>query len=179
MNSSVKTNISLYFRLLILAVGIVTLDRITKDLVAKSMYIGQSKPLLGNFFHLTYVHNPGGAFGTRFGGNIFYIVAAIFAAVILVLWLFRKEHLPIGFTGIALMLGGAAGNLWDRLTIGQVIDFIDIGVKTSRWYTFNIADSSITTGICLLILQEFLPRRKKSEDVFVESGNENDGSEQN
>ncbi len=179
MNSAKKQNISLYFRLLILAVGVFALDRITKTLTAGSMYIGQSKILLGDFIHITYVHNPGGAFGTRFGGNVFYIVAAAFAAVILVLWLFRKEHLPIGFTGIALMLGGAAGNLWDRLTIGQVIDFIDVGIKSSRWYTFNIADSAITTGICLLILQELLPRRNKSEKIPVQSGNENDDSEQN
>ena len=176
MNSA-GSNIFLYLRLLILASGVVALDRITKNLVAKSMYIGQSKPFLGDFIHITYVYNPGGAFGTRFGGNIFYIVAAIFAAIILIIWLFKKKHLAVGLTGIALMLGGAAGNLWDRLTVGQVVDFIDVGIKSARWYTFNIADSSITVGICLLILQEIISMRKESSDVSVEAGDENHSSQ--
>jgi len=115
---------------------------------------------VGDFFRLTYVRNLGGAFGTRLGGNIFYITAAIIALLILILWLLKQQHLSIGLTGIALMLGGAIGNLWDRFIMGKVVDFIDFGIGNIRWPTFNIADSAITVGIILLIVQEIFLANK-------------------
>ena len=161
-----------------LTAGIVALDRITKASVSGSMLPGQTKSVIGEFFKLTFVHNPGGAFGTRFGGNLFYIIAALIAATVLVVWLLRKWHLTFGLAGISLMLGGAAGNLWDRATIGVVIDFIDFGIGSTRWPTFNVADSAITVGIFLLILQEFFLGKEKPCDVAVESGCDNNAGTQ-
>jgi len=147
-----------------LTAGVVILDRITKNAVVSYLNYGASVKVAGDFFRLTYVQNPGGAFGTRLGGNIFYIVAASIALFVLILWMIKHQHSTVGITGLALMLGGALGNLWDRFTIGRVIDFIDVGVGATRWPTFNIADSAITIGICLLIIQElFLPPTGRAE----------------
>ncbi|HDG68452.1 MAG TPA: signal peptidase II [candidate division Zixibacteria bacterium] len=147
-----------------LTAGVVILDRITKNAVVSYLNYGASVKVVGDFFRLTYVQNPGGAFGTRLGGNIFYIVAASIALFVLILWMIKHQHSTVGITGLALMLGGALGNLWDRFTIGRVIDFIDVGVGATRWPTFNIADSAITIGICLLIIQElFLPPTGRAE----------------
>lgn len=154
----------LWAKILFLTAGVVALDRITKNAIMSCLNYGASVKVAGDFFRLTYVQNPGGAFGTRLGGNIFYIVAASIALFVLILWMIKHQHSAVGITGLALMLGGALGNLWDRFTIGRVIDFIDVGVGTTRWPTFNIADSAITIGICLLIIQEiFLNPAGKTE----------------
>lgn len=157
-----------YLRLATLAIGVMVFDRITKMIVVNSMGLGDSTCIVGNFFCITLVKNPGGAFGTRFGGNFFYIGAAVLAAIMLVFWLFHKSHRTYGLAGIALMLGGAAGNLWDRLTAGKVVDFLDFGIGKTRWPTFNIADSAITLGILLLILQEFLSVRQQAKDISIQ-----------
>ena len=172
-----STNVP-WLRLILLIIGVVALDRITKAMVSAAMSPGQMKPVLGDFFRLTFVQNPGGAFGTRFGGNLFYIIAALIAATVLVVWLLRKWHLTFGFAGISLMLGGAAGNLWDRATVGVVVDFLDFGIGSTRWPTFNIADSAITIGIVLLILQEFFFANEKPCNIAVESGSDNDTAAQ-
>ena len=153
-----------WLKLISISVGVIILDRLTKNIVIGSMFYHQSISVLGNFFKIVYVANPGGAFGTRLGGNYFYILSAILASIILVLWLFGKKHSTMGLTGIALMFGGAIGNLWDRFTIGRVIDFLDFGIGTTRWPTFNIADSAITVGICLLILQELIKKDGEKEN---------------
>lgn len=163
-----------WFKLLILCFAVTALDRITKHFIMSSMTPGNSISVLGDFFRIGYVQNSGGAFGTNLGGNLFYILAALFAAGILVIWLVQKRHMPIGLLGIALMLGGAIGNLWDRITIKAVIDFLDFGIGRTRWPTFNIADTAITTGIILLILQEFLSPRDESSDVAVDGTCEKD-----
>jgi len=164
-----------WIRLVVLAIGVILFDRVTKELIATTMSVGESIPVLGNFFHITYVQNPGGAFGTRFGGTVFYIVAAMLAGVVLIFWLFQKRHMTMGLTGIALMLGGAIGNLWDRATVGVVTDFLDFGIGLTRWPFFNVADSAITIGFCLLILQEIFPGRKKPDDVLVERAGKDNG----
>ncbi len=162
----------LWGKIAVLTAGVVILDRITKNAVAACLNYGTSVKVVGDFFRLTYVQNPGGAFGTRLGGNIFYIVAASIALLILIMWMIKHQHSTVGITGLALMLGGALGNLWDRFTIGRVIDFIDVGVGTTRWPTFNIADSAITIGIILLMIQEIFitprqnPTAQPSTDNF-------------
>ncbi len=150
-----------WIKVVVLSLGVVALDRVTKALVVRSLCAGESREVLGDVFRITLVHNPGGAFGTKLGGNAFYIVAALVAAVVLIVWLLRQRHSVVGLTGISLMLGGALGNLWDRVAFGLVTDFIDIGVGATRWPTFNIADSAVTVGIALVILQEVLSTTKR------------------
>ena len=122
------------------------LDQLTKWLVTSNLAWGESVPAEG-FFRLTYVHNTGSAFGIFQGqGMILTIIA--FVAVAAMIWLYRSSpiiSLPMR-AALGLQLGGAIGNLIDRLRLGFVVDFVDIG----PWPVFNVADSSIVVGIAVL-----------------------------
>ena len=163
-----------YIKLIILTIAVIALDIITKELVKSNMFLGQNIPVWGNFFNLTYVHNYGGAFGIKLGSRYFYIIAAIVATVVMVMWLLQKKHTNIGITGISLMFGGAMGNLWDRVTFGKVIDYLNFGIGDSRWPFFNIADSAITAGIVLLMIDELFFNPDKPKNIPVETCNKND-----
>ena len=106
-----------------------------------------SIPLIPGILHLTYVSNTGAAFGLLRGYSGLFILLAVAIAAWLVTELTRGEHPPLSRFALGLMLGGAVGNLIDRLRIGSVIDFIDLRV----WPVFNVADSAITVGVALLI----------------------------
>lgn len=147
--------------LIILSATVFLLDRLTKMLVAFFIMPYHSYTVLGDFFKLTHVCNPGGAFGTRLGGNMFYIISAIVAIAVVFIWLFKKETSKILLVAISLMLGGAIGNLYDRIAFGTVTDFLDFGIGQIRWPTFNIADSAITIGIVLVIIDGFFSRKNE------------------
>jgi len=116
---------------------------------------GPSRPIFGSAFLLTLTHNTGGAWGLLPRGNPLFIVFAIVAAITLLYAYHRMLHvdLLVG-TSFALALGGALGNLTDRLSLGYVVDFFD--VRIIQWPIFNIADSAITLGITLLIIHFFV-----------------------
>ena len=125
------------------------LDQLTKFLIVTSFSPGQSLPLLGPLVHLTYVQNTGAAFGLFKGQQLAFIGLSI----AVVLWIGRefltKTPMPADMMwGCAFVLGGALGNLIDRVRLGYVIDFIDLRV----WPVFNMADSAISIGVALLIL---------------------------
>ena len=127
------------------------------------MVPGESRPILGTLFRLTYVQNPGGVFGLRFGGACVHLVFAVgaLAAVGLLLWRTPPaERLVI--LGLALVLGGAVGNAIDRVRLGVVVDFLDFGVAGFRWWVFNVADACVTTGTGLLVLFYGRQRREGS-----------------
>ena len=113
------------------------------------MYQGESIPIVKQVFHLTYILNPGAAFGfLAYQTNLFIIVTA--GLVLGVLLFYRSlplERVLVRY-GLALVVGGALGNLVDRLRFGKVVDFLDFRV----WPVFNLADSAIVIGACLLIL---------------------------
>ena len=160
---------------------VVALDQLTKFLVKASFALNESRPVLGDFFRLTYIHNTGGAFGVQLGTPLFYLVSSALIIGILVLY-FQKFHAVLGWTGVslALVLGGAIGNLIDRIAYGKVVDFLDFeffnisirpfkllfwqfpGYQLERWPIFNIADSAVTCGI-LLLLATSLVGSKKSQ----------------
>ncbi len=154
---------------LIILVGVVLLDRITKSIASQELILNKSLSVISNFFKVTLVLNPGGVFGTRIGGNLFYILAAILAALILVVWFLKKKTSVAHITAISLMLGGAIGNLIDRIRIGKVIDFLDFGIGNYRWYTFNIADSAITVGIAIIIFAELFLSHHDNKKVSKRS----------
>ena len=133
----------------------VLLDRLAKWLVIGRFHPGQSLPLLPPVLHLTYVQNTGAAFGLFKGQQLLFIVIS----VAVIGWISREllTRPPTDARIIwacGLILGGATGNLIDRLRVGYVIDFIDLRV----WPVFNVGDSAITIGIALLIWQTFRPR---------------------
>lgn len=123
------------------------LDRITKMAVAGSMSYGQSIGILPDIFHFTFVFNNGTAFGLLKGQNM---MLAVFAALaIIAVAVYAVKHKIPGLavsSALGLILGGALGNLFDRVRFGHVIDFLDFRV----WPVFNIADSAITVGMIIL-----------------------------
>lgn len=127
------------------------LDQITKIAVQQWMTLYQSYPVLGDVVQLTYIRNPGAAFGIDIGGRWLYLALSIIACAVMIYYLLR---LPAserrGRYAMMTVLGGALGNLIDRALYGEVTDFIDIGAGAYRWPVFNVADSAVTIGIILL-----------------------------
>jgi signal peptidase II len=169
-------------RVLLFSGIIVLCDQITKLLVKgiriprlgvsiEGMQYGTSKPILGEFFRFTYIENPGMAFGIDIGGKLFFSIFSIVASGAILVYLYRARHESKGFRiSLAMILGGAIGNLIDRvfygvifheapLFYGKVVDFFDVdffnidilGYHLSRWPVFNIADASVTVGVVLLL----------------------------
>ena len=139
---------------------IIVLDQATKSVAVEWLTLNQAQPVFPGF-NLTLVHNPGAAFSfLRDAGGwqrYFFIILTTIIAVVLLAWLAR---LPAGrgllACALALVIGGAAGNLWDRLQYGYVIDFIEVSLADKwSWPVFNIADSAITAGALLLIVDAF------------------------
>lgn len=170
-------------RVLVLSAAVVAVDQIAKLLVKgfaipllgvewQGMAYGSSIPLLGDFFRLTYIENPGMAFGIDMGGKLFFSLFSVAASAAIFFYLYYSRNAGTGFrVALALILGGAVGNLIDRvfygvlfgeapLFYGKVVDFFDVeffditlfGYSMSRWPVFNIADACVTIGIVLLLL---------------------------
>lgn len=112
------------------------------------------------YFNLTYVHNTGAAFSflSEAGGwqRWFFAVLALVISAVLSVWLARlQKHETLLALALSLVLGGAIGNLIDRLAYGYVIDFLDVYYDTWHWPAFNIADSAITLGVMLMLAESF------------------------
>lgn len=128
----------------------VAVDQLTKWLVRSSLSPAQSLPILPGILHLTYVHNTGAAFSLFQGQAKTLTIVSVAVAAWLITELRRPRlHQHAGMTpwALALILGGAVGNLIDRIRFGHVIDFLDVRV----WPVFNLADSAITIGVAWLI----------------------------
>ena len=137
---------------------ILVLDQATKFAIHTSFTLHESRPIIENIFALTYVRNPGAAFGllasqTHSFRRIFFPAITVVALAALLLYFARvPPHQRLTLWGICLIIGGALGNAIDRLWLGQVIDFLDVYWHTYHWPAFNIADSSICIGVGLLVL---------------------------
>ena len=132
----------------LLLLGIVILDQLTKICIQSSMTLGMSIPVVKDVFHITYILNPGAAFGILENQQVFFIVVglAIVAAAVYFYPALRKENGWIRY-GAALLMGGAVGNLIDRIQNGLVIDFFDFRI----WPVFNVADIAIVVGVGCII----------------------------
>ncbi len=125
------------------------IDRITKIVAVSAMSYGQSIEVLPNIFQLTLVFNNGTAFGLLKGQNTILAIITAIAVVLLVAYaVTHKNHSLAVSAAIGFILGGALGNLLDRIKFGYIIDFLDFRV----WPVFNIADSAITAGMAILII---------------------------
>lgn len=137
------------------------LDRLTKLLVSANMHIHESTNVLGNFFRLTYVKNPYAAFSMKLG-NYYIMIGLTVIAIVFILFYFIKTDYEKGrIIALSLIIAGAFGNLYDRLMHREVIDFLDFGINKWRFAIFNIADSSVFIGVCLLILLTLINDRKQ------------------
>ena len=129
------------------------LDVWTKRWATATLANRDSIPVLGDFLRLTYTRNSGVAFGLGAGTNFpFYLFSLLAAAAILVLFLRGRVQGRVREVALALIFGGALGNLVDRITTGLVVDFIEIGVRHWRFPVFNVADSAVTVGVALFAL---------------------------
>ncbi|MBH0189917.1 MAG: signal peptidase II [Nitrospira sp.] len=141
-----------------LAGTIVVIDQATKLAIVESMRLHESIPIVQDFFSLTYIRNPGAAFGLLAGSSnafrmVFFGITSLFALALLGTILFRlPEKDWLGQLSIAGILGGAIGNLIDRLRYGEVIDFLDVYVNSYHWPAFNVADSAISVGVVFLLI---------------------------
>jgi signal peptidase II len=145
----------------------VVLDQVSKLVVVSSMQLYQSISVMP-YFNLTYVHNTGAAFSflSEAGGwqRWFFAGLAVIISAVIAVWLARlKQHETLLAVALSLVLGGAIGNLIDRLAYGYVIDFLDVYYQTWHWPAFNIADSAITLGVILMLAESF--GLGKSEDA--------------
>lgn len=170
-------------RVIYVSLVLVVLDQLTKLLVKgftipllgfyhEGMYLGQSIPLIGDLLRLTFIENPGMAFGIEIGGRLFITLFSFAASIGIVYYLYRvrNEALVVRLS-LALILAGAVGNLIDRsfygvifgespLFYGKVVDFVDVdfpdismfGFHMTRWAVFNVADSCVSTGVVLMLL---------------------------
>lgn len=142
-----------------LSLLVVILDQFSKLAIDNMMALYQSIPILPSL-NLTYVHNTGAAFSflSEAGGwqRWFFAVLALSVSIGITLWIGRlKSHESLLALALALVLGGAIGNLIDRVAYGYVIDFIDVYYHSWHWPAFNLADSGITLGVMLLIAESF------------------------
>ncbi len=147
-----------YFLLSLVTGAVVLVDQLTKLEVMQAMQLHQSVPVIRDLFNLTYIRNPGAAFGLLAGSStafraVFFGLTSLFALGLLGTILMRlPESDWVGQYSIAGILGGAIGNLLDRVRYGEVIDFLDFYVKNYHWPAFNVADAAISVGVFFLIL---------------------------
>lgn len=146
--------------LLLISALVVVVDRISKEAINAGL--GGSAPyeLVGSWLRIVHGENHGGLFGLLQGSAP--ILALFSVGVIVLLFVAHERERTMRVTlltaGIGALVGGAIGNLIDRITYGYVLDFIDIGVGTVRFWTFNVADAAISIGILLLIVDALRPR---------------------
>jgi signal peptidase II len=153
--------------LLLISALVVALDRWTKTWVGHHIRIGGAIPVIPRVLRITHWTNEGAAFSlfanTASPNTVRWalIVFTLLAAVAVFIALLRLGHvISLSTVALALILGGAIGNVHDRIAYGSVVDFIEVHIFTYHWPDFNVADSAVVTGACLLFLDSLLPRRK-------------------
>jgi len=152
-----------------LALLVVLLDRWTKRLVAARIAMYAHVQIIPEFFRITHTENTGAAFSLFADSpshwkSVLLIGFSILAMIVVSILLWKQERaLTMTGTALSLILGGAVGNLWDRVASGRVIDFLDVYYKSYQWPVFNLADSCIVIGASLLVLEIVFGRPKAAE----------------
>lgn len=155
--------------LLLISAVVIVADRLTKNWVSAHVRLGGAIPIIPRVLRITHWTNEGAAFSlfadtasphaVRWALVTFTLVAAVAIFVVL---LRIGNQFTLTTVALALILGGAIGNVHDRILYGSVVDFIEVHIFTYHWPDFNVADSSVVIGACLLMLDSLLPRRKPS-----------------
>ncbi len=157
----------IYFVIMLI---VIAADQITKKWIAATVVRYEKIEVISGFLNITHVKNPGAAFGL--GSNsewaylrpFFIAVSMIAFAIVIYFFLRNKDNSPMLNTGLSLMGGGAIGNLIDRIKYGEVIDFIDVHWSDLHWPTFNVADSAITVGVTLLMINILFLHKETSDE---------------
>jgi signal peptidase II len=140
---------------LLIVLSVIVLDQITKYLIAAYLSPFDSIEVFP-FLHIVNVRNTGAAFGSfRNVGSSFFIVISVIAIIFVISLLLKRTY---NYIGLSLVLGGAIGNLIDRVLYGKVVDFIDFSVASFHWPAFNVADSALTVGIAVILLASLMKK---------------------
>ncbi|HBX23842.1 MAG TPA: signal peptidase II [Desulfotomaculum sp.] len=143
------------------------LDQFSKYIITSGMYLGESLAVFPPVFYITYVLNPGAAFGMLANQTNFFIVVSLLLIIgVLVAYRYLPRERVWTYIALGLVVGGAMGNLIDRIRLGLVIDFLDFRV----WPVFNLADTAIVTGAFILVLDVWLADRKETRKVDQGAG---------
>lgn len=148
-----------------IALVVIGIDQLTKWMIVKSMELGESIPVIENFFYITSHRNRGAAWGILQGQMWFFYIVTILVVIFLIYYI--QKHVkgqPLFGTALALMLGGAIGNFIDRIYRQEVVDFLHFNIFGYHFQIFNIADSSLTIGVFLLIIYMIFDERKKKKE---------------
>jgi signal peptidase II len=144
-------------RLILISSGVILADQVSKWIVAQTLNLYDQVVVIPGFFNLTHLLNPGGAFGLfatqPLGVRRFIFLFLSSVVALFVLWFYQKVAVSRAFlsVGLAMIFGGALGNLVDRFRFGQVVDFLDFYLGHAHWPAFNLADSAISIGMGILI----------------------------
>ena len=157
-----------YLILLATVAVTVLLDVITKAYIDSNMSLHESVVVIGGLLNITYVRNPGAAFSFLASASpgfrsVFFLSVTILSIVLVLYYIAKsKTEEPLMIFALSLILSGALGNFIDRVRIGEVIDFIDVHLGAYHWPAFNVADSAITVGACIMLFALF--KRPKEHD---------------
>lgn len=164
--------------LLLISAAVVLLDRLSKNWVRQHIELGQAIPVIPKVFRITHVLNDGAAFSlfadsatpehVRWGLIAFSTAAAL---AVLIALLRMGRNFTFTTVALALVLGGAVGNDYDRIRFASVIDFLEVHIFSYHWPDFNAADSAIVVGACLLLLDAVLPRKTASNITETTAAN--------
>lgn len=147
--------------LFLLAAIILILDQVSKFIICRIILPGGSFPVIENIFHLTHVQNQGAAFGLFPNQTLFFISITLLTVLLILFFHQRISKKGSSFScALGLILGGALGNLIDRIRLKAVIDFLDFSLKGHHWPSFNIADSAITIGAIILLFSVIFKKGK-------------------
>lgn len=140
-----------------LVITVVVLDQLTKSWILANVPEGGAIEVAGPYVRLILSHNTGGLFGLFTGNAPVFAVVSIAVMVLIVAYEWRVGGAIVPTIALGLLLGGAIGNFIDRIHLGYVVDFVDMGIGDLRWYTYNVADAAISTSIVLLLLMAVVP----------------------
>lgn len=156
-----KTKYGIFF---ITLATVVLLDQFLKAYIGATMNLHESIPVIEGYFNITYVKNPGAAFGFLANAapefrSLFLITVTVIAVVLILYFISKNTAKEMFLTfSLSLILGGAVGNLIDRIRFGEVTDFLDVYISSHHWPAFNIADSAISLGAIVLVIEIFRRR---------------------
>lgn len=159
---------------LILAGAVVAADQLSKRVISSELRLGEVRSIVEGAFNLTHTLNRGAAFSLMADGSSSFklgllILVSVLASVVVLALLWRsprssrgsRQESRVGRTGLAMILGGALGNLWDRISNGSVIDFLDFYFRSYHWPVFNLADAAIVLGALLVLYEIFFGEERR------------------
>ena len=148
---------------------VVILDQLTKNIVKSTMELGESFEIIGTFLKFTFVENKGLAFSIKVSNLGIFTGLSMVASLIVLYYIYKyKQERAIVYVPLALIFGGAIGNMIGRVLYGKVVDFIDVGIASYRWPVFNIADSSVFVGLVWFLIVSWYVNDDSQEEVTEE-----------